>query len=81
MTQTASAAVPAKVQDKKSAAEKMPAVPTVGTPEAKTTGKEPATPAPFTDPEQFREAIQPAAPISERLERLEFLNSLCNQRD
>lgn len=39
------------------------------------------TPAPFSDPDQFRESIAPAAPISERLERLEFLNSLCTQRD
>lgn len=33
-----------------------------------------------SDPDQFKEAIQPP-PISERLDRLDFLNSLCSQRD
>lgn len=39
------------------------------------------TPANGSDPEQFKESIQPPAPISERLERLEFLNELNRQRE
>lgn len=52
-------------------------------PETKTVTAEPpkVTPAPFSDPDQFRESIQPPAPISERLERLEYLNELNRQRE
>ncbi len=75
MSEVKTAAAPAKVQDTKTAAQKMPAISAAINETAK------PTPAPFTDPDQFKESIQPPPPISERLEKLELLNKLCEQRD
>lgn len=78
MSEVKTAAAPAKVQDQKTAAQKMPP-PAFLAPEAAPILTQ-SRPHVFSDPDAGK-LLEQMPPISARLEKLERLNDLCEQRD